>query len=567
MALKEPIVNPAQLIGKLHLSGMKAVNDGWPGKINIANTAINVSKKNNPLAVMQDGVYEIVCTPIDGKMSVEEIAEPLETYLAFFIGRNDAKDAVEVALDSVDSSDLKNDGSLQVSYKMKTREGSKQSVNKAIQQQFSVQQKDLDGRENKDVVEIGDIDATTVKNVVRAAADSADVSESNPVVAAGKDPAKLSDEGFAKKVIDSISDMTKNSKEMDEKKMILVMNALKNFKDAYREEDIDLEEADGKLGTAAEIFDKYKKYFNSAMTSLSNTVRDTKKKGIIGKLFNVKISGDIMKSFAKDTYKWAENAVKKARDDFSSYFKTKTDADKEQEKSNKAAETQKKLNLRDLKKQVEKLTDFYHLNKSKPYAPIKAVEDVVDTYNRELKDKAKTNAELKGVKPTLKLKEISVKAGPETLKRFLDLAKGEFINSKGEKKSINDLLKAPKQNLQAMFRDWPQELVGWIPAFIRYRNKSFSPLYFKGKLNESAPAFTIDERTLFEAEARLRSLEAKALFESQHRRHMINLTEKFIEQVKRNKNVAAQSTLESILKQKMQKRIKDVLDEEKEKNS
>ena len=48
---------------------------------------------------------------------------------------------------------------------------------------------------------------------------------------------------------------------------------------------------------------------------------------------------------------------------------------------------------------------------------------------------------------------------------------------------------------------------------------------------------------------------------------MLSLTEKFVEQVKQNKNAAAQSTLETILKQKMQKRIKDVLDEENEKNS
>ena len=149
-------ISAAQLIGKLHEAAIAKVNEKWRGQIEITNTAIDLSKKKNPMAVLEGGEYKIICR---GKSftSEKEMIEPIKTYLTWFAGADVANSMTKKAgffkslwgkLRGKDMrSDLEktktNKAVFEIPYTLNVESGTKQSEEDAVEQQSDQQQDNL----------------------------------------------------------------------------------------------------------------------------------------------------------------------------------------------------------------------------------------------------------------------------------------------------------------------------------------------------------------------------------------------------------------------------------------
>lgn len=592
----EITINPAQLVGKLHSAAAVTTHKAVSGEFNIVNSAINVNDKNDPKSVLKDGKFEIKFQFSGDKEARNKVEEIVRTYLDNFAGRDISSQVMKNGDFKAQVSAVK-DGKadeLVVPYSNKIESGKKQSPAEQEKQQKQLQR---DKQAEQNIIDIDaeiknaeDKEAAASKKAIEKASDSekselatalaksSDIPESNPIVVAAKDPNKVSSEQFSKKLIDALSDISDKPKEMNEQKMILTLQALKNFADHYREEDVELKETDGKPGTAAEIWNKYEKYLNSAYSGLSNAAKKTKNKlkDVIKRFADVKsswknighFSPNLFRQFSHDVYKWSENAIKKAKEDFSGYFVPKTEKDKDAEEKATHDKSKAKIDLRDLRKQVEDLKEFWPNEnsgegKSTSFDSISKLDNRIKTYNKE---------ETSDLPPSLTIKELLRKnPGEKTLKLLLAMSKGNFLFGSNNKEcKLNDLLKINIGNILSYFENFPPELFAYLPKEVRdhvmkvlalnnEKDDKVKKACFKGKITESASYFTFTSDMLLEGKSRLSY--NRLIIE--HRQKMLKQTEKLIRQIVSNKNVEAQATLESILKKKSKMRIKSVLEEEK----
>ena len=154
------IVNPANLVGKLHQAAVDKVNEKYSNDIEIFNTAVNVANSKEPLAIVKDGKYKIICYILkkNAFREADDLINPIDIYLRQFAGtdvarafRRDSKviDLIEQQL---------NDGKTQIEvpYEIQVKSGAKQSEKTVISQQ----QADAASSDNSEIVDLGDVTAS-----------------------------------------------------------------------------------------------------------------------------------------------------------------------------------------------------------------------------------------------------------------------------------------------------------------------------------------------------------------------------------------------------------------------
>ena len=84
-------INPANLIGQLHLTAVKKVREEYGDKVVIKNTAIDVSNEKDPKAVLKNGEYELIFKMDKKDMSEKKMLEIVTKYIEIFSGPENAK--------------------------------------------------------------------------------------------------------------------------------------------------------------------------------------------------------------------------------------------------------------------------------------------------------------------------------------------------------------------------------------------------------------------------------------------------------------------------------------------
>ena len=84
-------INPANLIGQLHLTAVKKVREEYGDKVTIKNSAIDTRDEKDPKAVLKNGEYELFFKMDKKDMSEKKMLEIVTKYLEFFSGPENAK--------------------------------------------------------------------------------------------------------------------------------------------------------------------------------------------------------------------------------------------------------------------------------------------------------------------------------------------------------------------------------------------------------------------------------------------------------------------------------------------
>ena len=666
-------INPANLIGKLHQAAADKLKQDYGNIVkDISNNGVDVkTDKKDPRSVLKEDEYVITITIKDEKYvkNVDDIRILFIDYLKQFAGNDVAKkfkndnNAYELLKRQLNFSKK----SFSIPYGIEIESGTKQPLDKSILQQID-QQNDTEEKEERknistDNIKSGDknnelkISNEEMANVVDTFAKVSDVSESNPITLAAKEENYLSNEANTKKFLDSVSNMTEKSKEMTEEKMLLILKGLKNFIDTYKETDEDVKEEsmlneESAASTAEMLYNKYKKYLNASLDELSNTAKKYKYKlkDLIKRANDVKtgekktfwqrladFSPNVIRQFAKEIYRWSENAIRKAKQNFKANFTLKTEKDKAQEERNKEKEINQIKDINSLREQVKALTSF--VTKYGKSVPIKEKERFVAKFNSEVIDKQnkkikKGNEEIEKrnkknkkaseyvepeplLKKSFTIKEILEKAGIKTLQKFIALSKGKFIIN-GKEITIDKPRDENYKDIEKMFDEYPQELYAWLPENftdaiekaittkitseinaidikdnIDLRNKAneisnkiaelekrndpkekgelirLKSLY-SDIINKKEKITIADKHIIDDAAIDIKSFHGnvtesiissiKLNILKEHKEKMIKLSNKLVKEITSGHNVKAQKTLETILKEKLAKRIKDVLD-------
>lgn len=84
-------INPANLIGQLHLTAVKKVREEYGDKVIIKNSAIDTRDEKDPKAVLKNGEYELFFKMDKKDMSEKKMLEIVTKYLEIFSGPENAK--------------------------------------------------------------------------------------------------------------------------------------------------------------------------------------------------------------------------------------------------------------------------------------------------------------------------------------------------------------------------------------------------------------------------------------------------------------------------------------------
>ena len=84
-------INPANLIGQLHLTAVKKVREEYGDKVTIKNSAIDTRDEKDPKAVLKNGEYELFFKMDKKDMSEKKMLEIVTKYLEVFSGPENAK--------------------------------------------------------------------------------------------------------------------------------------------------------------------------------------------------------------------------------------------------------------------------------------------------------------------------------------------------------------------------------------------------------------------------------------------------------------------------------------------
>lgn len=84
-------INPANLIGQLHLTAVKKVREEYGDKVTIKNSAIDTRDEKDPKAILKNGEYELFFKMDKKDMSEKKMLEIVTKYLEVFSGPENAK--------------------------------------------------------------------------------------------------------------------------------------------------------------------------------------------------------------------------------------------------------------------------------------------------------------------------------------------------------------------------------------------------------------------------------------------------------------------------------------------
>lgn len=590
-------INPANLIGKLHDAGRRAVEKKYTD-VEIRNSAVS----NENVASIKDGDYEIIVNFDSKKYSdVERLLKPITEYITYFAGSDIANEFVkDKEIKRILRTSVKNEETAVIPYSIKAKSGKRMSNREIedfkdediedgeVDKKDSSKEKEKNKKNDKEDSNKQKGDSESNEEITSALTQASDVSLSDPVANAAKSKDYLSNEGNAKKFIEAVSDMSKNSSEMNETKMLLIMTALKHFKDTYNEADEDIKEEstineESVASTALAIYNKYSKYLNASTDGFRNTAKSMKfkLKDLVKRMSDVKtgetksfwkrladFSPNVLRQFSKEVYRWSENAILKAKDNFKANFVLKTVKDKAKEQKDSEIEVIRKMSLNAAKAEIRKLKDVivgpgdWDKYERGEKGSVEFQKKDIKNVDKELAKFNKTQTKVNKAVPTYTLSELLDKAGPETLKQFLALVKnGEIYNKNGDVYNIFD---SRKENAIAatLRHDYAPELYGWIPEKVRKSIQDIKPQDLKGKIEESvfldfSKAFN-NKSMIVEANCQYQAVKSKFLKE--YGEKMNKLSNKLIRQITNGKNISAQNTLEKILKEKMEQKLKEVLE-------
>lgn len=240
-------INPAQLVGKLHKAAIAKVNEKWKGKVIIVNTAIDMRDADDPLAVIKDGEYKIICKFLKTGMfdSTKELQKPITEYLRWFAGddiansmskqvgffkrlfggKNDLSKAMSKGADGLPM--------FTVPYTIGIKSGSKQSEEEADTQQKDQAKDNLEAQgiktdttdAKKTSEEVAKVSDEAAKRVQETKAKSSDGVLN--AAAKSKNPATI--KKAWPKIVDSLSKKGKEQDKMTEQDAVVIMSTLANM--------------------------------------------------------------------------------------------------------------------------------------------------------------------------------------------------------------------------------------------------------------------------------------------------------------------------------------------------